>query len=244
VSKPSGGPSAYSPVRRILATIATAGLLATAVAVGSASAASAAPVAPGGSGQTSFDPGRYIVTLADSAVATYDGGITGYPATTPDTGDQLNARKAPAQSYSDYLASKQQDVAASVGADIDVSYTMALNGFSANLSGEQAAKLASSRDVVAITPDELKHITATPSTDFLGLSGETGVWSSVGGPEEAGAGVVVGILDTGIAPENPSFAGEPLGTTAGAEPYLSDADTISYVKGDGNTFTGTCQTGV
>jgi hypothetical protein len=244
VSKPSGGPSASSPVRRILATIATAGLLATAVVVGSASAASAAPVAPGGTGQTSFDPGRYIVTLADSAVATYDGGITGYPATTPDTGDQLNARKAPAQSYSDYLASKQQDVAASVGADIDASYTMALNGFSANLSSEQAAKLASSRDVLAITPDELKHITATPSTDFLGLSGESGVWSSVGGPDEAGAGVVVGILDTGIAPENPAFAGEPLGTTAGAEPYLSDADTISYVKGDGDTFTGTCQTGV
>ena len=244
MSKPPGGLSATSPVRRILATIATAGLLATAVVVGSASAASAAPVAPGGNGQTSFDPGRYIVTLADSAVATYDGGITGYPGTTPDAGDQLNARKAPAQNYSDYLTTKQQDVAASVGADIDQSYTMALNGFSANLSSEQAAKLASSRDVLAITPDELKHITATPSTEFLGLAGENGVWASVGGPEQAGAGVVVGILDTGIAPENPAFAGDPLGTAAGDEPYLSAENTISYVKGDGATFTGTCQTGV
>lgn len=243
MSEPSGGPAATPPVRRIAAAIAAAGLLVTAVVVGAAPAATAAPVAPGGAGQSSFEPGRYIVTLADSAVATYDGGITGYPGTTPGTGDQLDARRAPAQSYSDYLAGKQNDLAASVGADIDYSYTMALNGFSADLTSAQVAALASSREVLAVTPDELKHVTATPSTDFLGLSGDSGVWAAVGGPEQAGAGVVVGILDTGIAPENPAFAGEPLGTTAGAAPYLTGADTISFEKGDGTTFTGTCQTG-
>ena len=243
MSKPPGRREATPSIRTIVATIATAGLLASAVVVGTATGASAAPVVPGGAGQTSFEPGRYVVTLAESAVARYDGGIAGYEGTTPDAGDQLNSRKAPAQNYSDYLETRQKDVAAEVGADIEYSYTMALNGFSADLTAAQAAKLASNKGVVAVTPDELKHITATPSTEFLGLEGENGVWAATGGVETAGEGVVVGILDTGIAPENPAFAGDPLGTAAGDEPYRSGDNAISYVKGDGNTFTGTCQTG-
>jgi subtilisin family serine protease len=238
---------ATSSIRKVLSTITTAGLLASALVVGTAAAASAAPILPGGVGQTSFEPGRYIVTLAENAVATYQGGVSGFDATSPDEGDQLNARRAPVQSYSDYLASKQADVAAAVGADIDYSYTMALNGFSADLTAAQAAELASNKEVVAITRDELKHITAidepVPSTEFLGLEGENGVWDAVGGPESAGDGVVVGVLDTGIAPENPAFAGDALGTAAGSAPYLSGENTISFAKSDGGTFTGTCQTG-
>ena len=243
MSKPPGGRNATLTIRQTLSTIATAGLLASALAVGTATGASAAPVAPGGVGQTAFEPGRYIVTLAESAVATYNGGISGLEATAPDAGDQLNARKAPAQNYSDYLESKQKDVAAAAGVDIDVSYTMALNGFSADLTAAQAAELSSNKNVVAVTPDELKHPTATPSTEFLGLEGPGGVWAATGGVETAGEGVVVGVLDTGIAPENPAFAGDPLGTTPGDEPYLSGDNAISYVKSDGNTFSGTCQTG-
>ncbi|GAB2466327.1 subtilisin family serine protease [Conyzicola lurida] len=247
MSKPPGGRVATSSIRKAVSTIATAGLLASALVVGTAAAASAAPIVPGGVGQTSFEPGRYIVTLAEDAVATYEGGTSGYEATTPDEGDQLNARRAPVQSYSDYLETKQQDVAAAVGATIDYSYTMALNGFAADLTAAQAAELASNKDVVALTPDELKHITAVqnpvPSTEFLGLEGDGGVWAATGGAETAGAGVVVGVLDTGIAPENPAFAGDPLTTVAGDEPYLSAENTITYTKGDGDTFTGTCQTG-
>ena len=123
---------------------------------------------PGNSDQVSFEPGRYIVTLVDEAVATYEGGVDGYSATRPDEGDQLNARRAPVQKYSDYLEEKQEEVAASVGADIEASYTMAINGFAADLSAEQAAALVANKDVATLTPDELHHITATPSTDFLG----------------------------------------------------------------------------
>src|SRR5699024_7675412 len=48
-------------------------------------------------------------------------------------------------------------------------------------------------------------------------------------------GIVVGVVDTGIAPENPSFAGAALGTTAGAEPYL-DGNTVVFDKADGTQF--------
>ena len=226
--------------RSLIATVATAALVVTGMAFGAAGA-SAAPTSPGQNGQVSFKPGRYIVTLVDSSVATYDGGLAGYTATQPDEGDQLNARKAPVKKYSDFLTDKQKDVASSVGVTIDSSYTMAFNGFSADLTAAQAAKLVANRDVLTVTPDEMKHVTES-STSFLGLEGAGGVWESIGGAENAGEGVVIGVLDTGIAPENPAFAGDPLGTTPGAAPYL-DGSAIKYTRGDGGTFSGACITG-
>ncbi|MDH6237929.1 S8 family serine peptidase [Cryobacterium sp. CG_9.6] len=192
---------------------------------------------------TDLTAGRYIVTLADDAVATYDGGVDGFSATKPDTGKKLNTQSRASQSYAQYLGGKQKDAAASVDADIAYSYTLALNGFAADLSAEQAVKLSAEKNVVSMTRDELRQITATSSTDFLGLSGDNGVWNSIGGADQAGQGVVVGILDTGIAPENPSFAGSALGTTAGTDPYL-DGSTIRFDKADGGVFTGSCITGI
>ena len=232
----------HTTARSFLATLSAAALVAGALVAGSASLASAAPTAPGQIGHSTFTDGRYIVTMADSAVATYDGGIKGYAKTQPDEGDQLNARKAPVTKYIDYLEAQQKKVARAAGVAIDASYTMAFNGFSADLTAAQAAELSANREVLTITPDELKQVTQS-STAFLGLEGDDGVWASIGGADKAGEGVVLGVLDTGIAPENPAFAGSPLGTTAGPEPYLSGANTISYTRGDGGTFTGTCQTG-
>jgi subtilisin family serine protease len=210
---------------------------------GAAFAAPSNSVIPGVSQPvTHLTAGRYIVTLADEGVATYDGGVNGFSATAPDPGKKLNPRSAAARQYAKYLAEQQKEVAASVGASIDYSYTLALNGFAADLSASQAARLSANKKVASLAPDELLKPTATPSTDFLGLSGPNGVWASVGGPEHAGEGVVVGDLDTGIAPENPSFAGDPLGTTPGNDPYL-DGDTITYQKADGSTYTGVCTTG-
>ncbi|MCY7403534.1 MAG: S8 family serine peptidase [Cryobacterium sp.] len=229
----------------------TTTLVVAGVLVG-ASGAVAAPMAPGlggtigaGIGQpvTNFTDGRYIVTLADDAVATYTGGVDGFAPTSPDAGARLDPRSRASSSYSDYLGGKQKKVAASVDATIDYSYTLALNGFAAELTATQAAALSAEKDVVAITPDDLKHVTATSSTDFLGLSGDDGVWANTGGAETAGEGVVIGVLDTGLAPENPSFAGQALGSTPGAAPYI-DGDTITMNKSDGTTFTGQCVTGV
>lgn len=224
-------------------------LVATGLATSGAASAASVPAAVGGiiadEGQVTLDDGRYIVTLAENAAATYDGGIDGLAPTKPDEGDQLNSQRRAVETYSKYLEGEQQDVAASVGADVEYSYTLALNGFSAVLSSGQAAQLMSDKRVVALEKDELKQITeAVPSTDFLGLSGETGVWAATGGAENAGEGIVLGVLDTGIAPENPSFAGDVLGTSAGSEPYYSSEGVTSFAKSDGSTFIGVCQTGV
>ena len=229
-------------IRKFGAAVTTAALIASTLIVSGAPQAFALPQSIGGQGQVSVGPGRYIVTLVDPSAATYQGGVDGFAPTKPGDGKQLNADRRAVQSYSNYLADQQRNVAASVGARVDYSYTLAINGFATSLTARQAAALSANKNVAALTPDDLKHVTATPSTVFLGLEGPDGVWASIGGVGEAGGGVVVGMIDTGIAPENPSFAGAPLGTAPGAEPYL-DGATITFARADGNTFTGSCVVG-
>lgn len=179
--------------------------------------------------------GRYIVVLDEAPVATYDGGESGLRATKADEGDRLDTDSDAARRYSAFLEQRQQDVAAEAGVETDYSYTLAVNGFSASMDPNQAAKLAATDGVQKVVPDEIRHPVAVPSTEFLGLEGEGGVWEEVGGIDAAGEGVVVGVIDTGIAPENPSFAGDPLGTTPGAEPYL-DGNDVVFRKADGSDF--------
>ncbi len=230
--------------RRILATLAASTLLAAGLASTGTPSASASEGLIRSDRQVTFEPGRYIVTLGDAPAATYEGGTGSLERTAPGAGDQLNADKRAVKSYAAFLKGKQKDVAASVDASVEYSYTLALNGFSADLTAEQAARLARDKNVVGLEKDELRKITAaTTSTDFLGLSGENGVWNATGGVATAGEGVVLGVLDTGIAPENPSFAGTPLGTTSGTDPFYTGAGLTSFAKADGGTFAGVCQTG-
>ncbi len=101
-------------------------------------------------------------------------------------------------------------------------YSNAFSGFAARLTAREAVGLAGAAGVVAVTPDTISHPLAdrrlTPSADdapghdtadFLGLP--AGVWERLGGPARAGEGVKIGVIDTGIYPEHPSFADTPVG---------------------------------
>lgn len=184
--------------------------------------------------------GRYIVLLKDAPLATYDGSTKGLEATKPAKGKQLDARSAKSQKYVAHLKKKQDAVAATVTVANAVNYQVTLNGFSADLSGADVAKLRANKDVLSVYADEIRHPDAAMTgTDFLGLgsddTGAGGVWDAVGGIAEAGKGVVVGVVDTGIASANPSFAGAKLSNKAGAEPYL-DGNDVVFNKSDGNQF--------
>lgn len=188
--------------------------------------------------------GQYIVTLAQAPAASYDGGIAGFAATRPTPGTRLNAHSPAVTAYSAFLKQQQLEFTTALGVTPFYNYTIALNGFAATLTAQQADAVSTLPGVAAIERDSAQQLAAEPSTDFLGLSGEHGVWNGVGGIDKAGAGIVLGVLDTGIAPENPSFAGSPLGTVAGAAPYYSGVNTINYLKSDGNTFIGACEIGL
>jgi subtilisin family serine protease len=81
-------------------------------------------------------------------------------------------------------------------------YTNALNGFSATLTHEEAERLAANPKVAKVIPDELRQLDTDSSVSYLGLTSRGGAWRS----GITGEGVVVGIIDSGIWPEHPSFA--------------------------------------
>ncbi|MDP9181960.1 MAG: S8 family serine peptidase, partial [Actinomycetota bacterium] len=56
---------------------------------------------------------------------------------------------------------------------------------------------------------------------FLGLSASGGLWSQLGGQQNAGKGVIVGVIDTGIWPESPAFAGGELKRDKAGQPVAA-----------------------
>jgi subtilisin family serine protease len=225
-----------------VATLATSG---SAQATSSPAAAAAATGASGPADAGPLKAGNYIVTLAAPPAATYGGGVAGMQATRPAQGRRLDARTSAVQRYRNHLLGQQSALLRSAGVRPTAQYTVSLNGFSAHLTAAQAAKLAGNKGVLSVTPDTLRKPDLFESSKFLGLQGPTGGWAQVGGQDKAGKGVVVGVLDTGVWPENPFFAGSPVTrTTPGGvgSTYLK-AGVINVVKKDGGTFAGACEAG-
>ena len=147
----------------------------------------------------------YIVRLAEMPVAAYDGEIKGYKATRPMKGRKLNPQSSDVKAYSGYLTSRHDDVLKSVGGKSKLySYKYAYNGFAATLTKKQADSLRSKPGVLTVVADELMKPDTISTSGMLGL--ESGIWNDLGGQDNAGEGVIVGIIDSGIWPENPSFS--------------------------------------
>lgn len=128
----------------------------------------------------------------------------------PGVGQKVDVETSAADRYADFLTDERQSVLGEAGInDEAVSYTydVAINGFSADLSAEQVAALRKSDDVVNLFPNETRYADTVSTPDYLGMTGESGVWESqFGGSSNAGEGMIVGVIDTGIAMDNPSFA--------------------------------------
>ncbi|CAI9106728.1 OLC1v1005947C2 [Oldenlandia corymbosa var. corymbosa] len=79
------------------------------------------------------------------------------------------------------------------------SYTRSFNGFAALLTDKEAAKLSSDENVVSVFRSETLQLHTTESWDFMGFP--ENIDRNLTGEGE----VIIGVLDTGIWPESPSF---------------------------------------
>lgn len=183
----------------------------------------------------------YLVRLIDDPVVAYEGGIAGLPATKPAKGEKINPHSQKVKDYVAYLDSRHDAVldAAGAGDNKIYSYRYSINGFSALLTPAQAATIAAMPDVISVEFDALHHVTTDNSPTFLGLNAANGLWEQVGGVENAGEDVIVGVIDTGIWPEHPSFSDQ---FDFADRPGESGKDTRVYGPPPDDWY-GTCQSG-
>nr|XP_034580687.1 subtilisin-like protease SBT4.3 [Setaria viridis] len=85
------------------------------------------------------------------------------------------------------------------------SYRRSLNGFAARLTQQEAHKLSSMEGIVSIFPSRTRELLTTRSWDFLGFP-QTPMEEL---PLEGD--VIVGMLDSGVWPDSPSFSDEGFG---------------------------------
>ncbi|GJP35315.1 hypothetical protein CLOM_g3500 [Closterium sp. NIES-68] len=133
---------------------------------------------------------------------------------------RLSMRAPHVRAYADLLARMQAEVASEVGIapdSIAYSYKHVSNGFAAVLSPAQLRRLVRHSAVASARPSRPLRADTTDSPAFLGLVGRAaagsargrgsgGMWRTFGGQQRAGEGVVVGVIDSGIWPEHPSFS--------------------------------------
>ncbi len=149
-----------------------------------------------------------IVTFEDPPAASYAGGIPGYPATKPARGKKLNVADPAVRNYlrrlnqghanfRSFLANNAPKVQALR------EYSLVLNAVAVKLNGNQASVLASAPGVKSVDFSWVYRPTMDVSVDVIHASN---LWSAAGGRANAGSGVKVGVIDSGIDDKHPFFA--------------------------------------
>ena len=182
----------------------------------------------------------YIVQLADPPLAAYSGEIRGLRATKAGAGQRLDLAGTAARQYASYLATQQEQAKALLpGAAVTRQYQVVFNGFAARLSDAEVRTLKASGKVARITPDEKLHVVTNYTPTFLGLDQPGGLWEQLGGQQHAGDDIIVGVIDTGIWPENLSYADH---VDAAGRPTFDPNATLAYGPPPAR-WKGVCQTG-
>ncbi|MBN2327174.1 MAG: S8 family serine peptidase [Candidatus Omnitrophica bacterium] len=122
------------------------------------------------------------------------------------------------------------------GAAVKRRFTGLINGMSIDLPAESEDAIRSMPEVLAVAPNRKYHLCLTRSNELMNMSA---VWQASGGQEEAGKGIKIGIMDTGVDSTHIVFGstgyeypeGYPLGDADFTTPKVIVARVFPY-KGD------------
>ena len=185
----------------------------------------------------------YIVELKEAPLAVYEGGVAGIAATRAARGQRLDARSPSSRAYRNHLDAKGAAVSRSVpGARVLHRYGVVFNGFAASMTDAEVAKLAAHPSVKSISADQAMTVDTSYTPNFLGLTASGGVWSqTANGRQIKGEDVIIGVVDTGVWPENTSVSDK---VDANGKPVPSHMPgTVVYNPLPAGRFSGICQAG-
>ncbi|MCL4867621.1 MAG: S8 family serine peptidase [Anaerolineae bacterium] len=159
------------------------------------------------------ETGLYIVRFNEPSLASYTGGIAGFAATSPQaTGERkFDPQSAASQAYADHLQQQHnqfvdmmnQTLGRSVHVEFD--YLYALNGMAVQVSHAEAARLATLPGVAAVYADTVRELDTDEGPLHINAPA---VWNGQTGGSVAtrGQGIIIGVIDSGINSQHPSFA--------------------------------------
>lgn len=205
-----------------------------------------APATDGGKvSQQAYTTEYAVVSLKDKPVASYTGGIQGYAATKPAPGRKLNPNSAAAKKYATYLAEKRGQYKSFLRtyapkAVVTREYALAFNGLAVKLNGASLATLRNGPGATAVQYSRLYYRQMNVSHDVIGSAA---LWAKTGGRADAGRGIKVGVIDSGIDQTHPFFdpegftypVGFPKGDTRFTTPKVIAARV--YYHGTPGTYT-------
>jgi subtilisin family serine protease len=167
-----------------------------------------------GATQTITSTTRYIVQLSAAPLASYRGGIVGLAATNPAVLGtvKLDSTSPASRAYLDYLA--QQQTSFLVNAQLTLgrplivlaNYRYALNGVAVVMNPAEAAKVSRMSGVKQVMAEQTYRLQTDVGPAWIGAPS---IWdgSATGGAAGSkGEGVVIGVIDTGVNHDHPSFA--------------------------------------
>ena len=183
----------------------------------------------------------YIIKFVEPGLLYYKGGIGELAATAPKgEGMGLDSKSPAAKAYMEYLGQKQEAyesaMSARIGRPVDETheYVAAYNGVAMDLTASEASRISSMPGVIEVrrAGEEYLHTYRGPA--FIGADtvwNGTNVPPGLGGGNR-GQGVVIGVLDSGVNTDHPSFANDPsCGFTAANPKLLSARDCASSAGG-------------
>jgi subtilisin family serine protease len=184
-------------------------------------------------GQTPAHGENYIVRFDEAGLLHFAGGIDGLRATAPAVSGarKLDATSADALAYRQYLEDRRAEHVATIvqalghGLDLHHSYAITMNGIAAELTADEAARVASLPGVASVRRAGVERLHTYRGPTFIGADA---VWNGAG---TRGQGVVIGVIDSGAHSTHPAFANDPHCGHDGSNPKLLGAVDCSISTG-------------
>ena len=183
---------------------------------------------------------RHIVTFEEPGLVEYDGGVQGIPLVPRKAGSgKLEVRSKPARDYTAYLQDVTQDRVAqaeqALSRSLDVKYVFKAtqSGFIAMLSPGEVEQVEALDFVVDVREEPRYQLLTDAGPDWVNADN---IWNDLDIPADVianeGEGQIMGMIDTGVNSDHPSFAD------------ISPADGFDHTNplGPGN-FLGECDGG-
>lgn len=159
----------------------------------------------------------YIITLKHQSLSSYNGSIESFAATSPSvTGDRkLDTQSEAAQEYLSFLKQETSAVMSEInqllGRNVQSKYEYyyANYGVAVRVSDSEANTLKSLSSVLSIDKEQIYELDTDAGPNFIGANT---IWDGSNMPASVpnqGEGLIVGVLDTGINMDHPSFSDTP-----------------------------------